>query len=208
MKPWEDAADLLLPDVRDCPWAMARSRLILAAREFFARSGVWTAKLDPIPSQAGVAEYEEIVPTANMEIVRVRECWYGTAEVQPLLPNQFFDREIEHTETGVPEYMTVDADVLLLSCAPAESGIDIRVEAIFKPSMVNQGLPDDLWDQHVETIVEGAKALLYRSQAKPYTDLQLAGIARQEFINATGTARERASKGSARAIRRVRGHFF
>jgi len=78
MKPWDDARDLILPDVPGCPWGMARSRLILAAREFFSRSGTWSATLDPIPSQAGVAEYPEIVPTANMEIVRVRHCYYGT----------------------------------------------------------------------------------------------------------------------------------
>lgn len=208
MIPWEDAQDLILPDVRDCPWPMAQSRLVLAARAFFSRSGTWTAKLDPIPSQRGVANYPEIVPTTNMEIVRVRECWYGRDQVHPLLPDEFFDRIIERTELAVPEYMTVDIDELLLSCAPSESDIPIKVEGFFKPSMHCPGLPDDLWDQHIEAIVEGAKARLFRSQSKPYSDLNLAMLSEQSFRKAIGSARERSSKGSAKARRRVRAHFF
>lgn len=206
MKPWEDAQDLLLPDLKDCPWPMAQSRLVLAAREFFSRSGTWSATLDPIPSQAGVTEYPEVVPSANMEVVRVRRCFFGTDELTPLTPDEFFSAVMD--PTGMPEYMTVDADVLLLSGAPSESGVSIIVEATFKPSLTNQGLPDDLWAQHIEAIVEGAKSRLYASQAKPYSDLTLAGASRAAFIRLAGIARERASKGSTKARRRVRGTFY
>lgn len=207
MKPWDDARDLILPDVPGCPWEMARSRLILAAREFFSRSGTWSATLDPIPSQLGVAEYPEIVPTANMEIVRIRQCYYGTKELEPLTPDEFFDRQMD-APSGLPEFMTVDADVLILSGAPTESGVDIVVEATFKPSLANEGLPNDLWDQHIEAIVEGAKARLYKSPKKPYTDLALSADARGAFLRLAGIARTRAAQGSTKARRRVRAHYF
>jgi len=115
---------------------------------------------------------------------------------------------MESPGSGVPEYITVDADVLILSGAPSESDVPIVVDATFKPSLANEGLPDDLWDQHIEAIVEGAKARLYKSPKKPYADLSLSAEARDTFVRAMGVARARASSGSTKVKRRVRAHFF
>ena len=206
MKPWEDAQDLLLPDLKDCPWPMAQSRLVLAAREFFSRSGTWSATLDPIPSQAGVTEYPEVVPSSNMEVVRVRRCFFGTDELTPLTPDEFFSAVMD--PTGMPEYMTVDADVLLLSGAPRESGVPIIVEATFKPSLSSTTFPTELWDQYGEGIAEGAKARLYKSPGKPYTDLNMAAVATDAFNVACGKARVRVDRGMTTARTRVRSRFF
>lgn len=207
MKKWTEAQDLILPDVRDCPWAMAQSRLILAAREFCSRSGAWRVKLDPIPAVAGVADYPEIAELRDTEIVRVLAAYIGIEKLQPVTPDEFFVLQVEHPQ-DLPERMTVEGDTLMIHGVPRESGAEIKVEAIFKPSLAATGLPDDLWNQYIEGIVEGAKALLYSSPDKPYTSAGLAALARERFIQAAGVARARTDSGMVRSRRRVRSHFF
>ena len=205
---WNQAQPLILPDLRDCPWEMAQSRLVLAAREFFARSGAWRQELDTTSIQ-GERDYPELVDLMDAEIVRVKRAFYGTQEIRPMLPTDFFKEVAEDpgTET-TPQWMTVVEDTLYLHRAPLESGVLIKAECTFKPALTARGLPADLWNQHIEHIAEGAKARLYASQAKPYTDLNLAAIARDAFNREIGKAMARASRGSTRAARRVRAHFF
>lgn len=206
---WAEAQSLILPDLKDCPWEMAESRLILAAREFFSRSQAWRGKLDAITSIAGVADYPEIVEQQHVDIVRVLSAYYGDTPIEPLVATDFFEEQREDPGTEArPSFMTVEGDVLYLHRAPLESGVVIHVEATYKPALSATGLPQDLWGQYIEHIAEGAKARLYASQAKPYSDLNLAAAARSVFNREISKAYMRASKGMTRGRRRVQGYFY
>lgn len=204
---WADAKSLILPDLKDCPWEMAKSRLILAAREFYARTGAWRQELETT-SIADVADYPEVSPN-DAELVRAKSAFYGTEEITPLVPTDFFKEQTEDPSSATtPEFMTVNAGVLWLHRPPLESGVEIKAEVTLKPLLTATGLPEDLWNEHIEHIVEGAKYRLYKSQAKPYTDLNLAALARDAFTRAMGVSGSRARRGSTRAARRVRAHYF
>jgi len=205
---WEAAQDLLLPDLKDCPWPMAQSRLVLSTREFCSRAAIWRVTLDPILSIAGVAEYPDLIESQQMEVIRVLQAFYDRQELTPITPDNFFREKVDRIGSGPPDYMTVEADSIILSPAPGESGKLIEVQATFKPALSATTFPDELWNQYIEGIVEGAKARLYASPSKPYTDLTLAAASRAAFVRAAGIARERASKGSTRARRRIRGTFY
>jgi len=208
MTKWIEAQDLILPDVPGCPWEMAKSRLIVAAREFCSLSAAWVETFETA-SAIGVADYPEIVTGVESEIVRVLECYYGTDEVDPTTPGDMLLRQVEDADvTGPPDHMCVVEDVLTLHPPPGEEGVTIKGRVHLKPSMAATGLPDHVWAQHIEAIVEGAKARLYASPKKPYTDLGMASVSRSAFLAGAGNARERAAKGSTRVARRVRAHYF
>lgn len=204
---WDDAADLILPDVRDCPWPMARSRLILAAREFCSRTSIWRVALDPIHSVTGVADYPDLLESQQMEVVRVLRAYFGGAKLTPLGPGAFFERRIDPV-SGPPDYMTIEDGAIVLYPAPAESGAEILVEATFKPSLTSTTFPTTLWNQYGEGISEGAKARLYKSPGKPYTDLNMAAVATDAFNAAVGKARVRVDRGMTAPRQRVRARFF
>lgn len=204
---WEDAADLILPDVRDCPWPMAKSRLILAARDFCSRTSAWRIELDPFKSIAGVAEYPELIESRQMEVVRVLRAYFGEKKLVPVNPGAFFALRVERQRVGPPEFMTVRGDAILLHPAPSESGVEILVEATFKPSLTSTTFPTELWNQYGETIADGAKARLYKSPGKPYTDLNMAAVAAGDFNAACGKARARIDRGMSTPRQRVRGYY-
>lgn len=205
---WDDAADWILPDVKDCPWPMAKSRLVLAAREFCSRASVWRVALEPSVSVAGVADYPDLIETQQMEVVRVLRAYYGGAKLVPLGPGQFFEQRADGHSTGPPDYMTVEGDAIVLYPAPPDSGVEILVEATFKPSLTSTTFPTELWNQYGEGIAEGAKARLYKSPGKPYTDLNMAAVATDAFNVACGKARVRVDRGMTTAHTRVRSRFF
>ena len=205
---WDDAADLILPDVKDCPWPMAKSRLILAAREFCSRASVWRVALDPILSVAEVADYPDLIESSQMEVVRVLRAYYGGVKLSPLGPGQFFEQLADPVRSGPPEYMTIDGSAIVLHPAPMDDDVQILVEATFKPSLTSTTFPTPLWNQYGEGIAEGAKARLYKSPGKPYTDLNMAAVATDAFNVACGKARVRVDRGMTTARSRVRSRFF
>lgn len=207
-RPWEDADALILPDLKDCPWAMAKSRLILAAREFCSRAAVWRVQLEPFDSIADTEEYPDLIESSQVELVRVLSAYYGMDLLTPRVPTDFFALRVENGLSGVPQDMTIEGESVMLHPVPMESGVPIRVEATFKPSINATGFPSHLWDQYIEHIAEGAKARLYASQAKPYSDLQLAAVARENFNRGIGAAQVRSSKAKTAAVQRVRGRYF
>ncbi|MFN8760251.1 MAG: hypothetical protein ACK5XA_15760 [Tagaea sp.] len=205
---WNKAVDLLLPELTDCPWPMAESRLILAAREFFTKSGAWRHDLEPFYSYAGIGEYEAMdIPDA--EIVRVVLAFFDGNEIEPVTADQWAAIEAKPPYTaGPPKFISYSDELLLVSPAPQDDGKEMRATVTLRPPLNAKGLEDQLWNDYIEAIVEGAKARLYLSQGKPYTETTLAAAASSKFKDAIRTAQWKVAKGQTRGRGRVRAHFF
>lgn len=207
MTNWEQAAGLILPDLVDCPWELARDRLINASREFYTRSLAWRSDIDPFPLQANVDTYDA-VDTLRSEVVRVLECWVDNQEIEPLTADQFTAERARGPAAGPPEYMSVIGNQFVLLPSPTTDGALCRVSVALRPSFKAVGLDDTLWAQHIEAIVDGAKARLYMSQGKPYTDATLGLESKQRFEDRISTEYWMRARSRARGRGRVRGHFY
>lgn len=205
---WNKAADLLLPELTDCPWPMAENRLILAAREFFTKSGAWRHTLEPFYSYANINEYEAAdIPDA--EIVRLILGFYDGRELDPLTPDQWERVSADQGEVvGQPKYMSYSDELILVHPAPGSDGKEMRATVTLRPQLNAKGLEDQLWNDYIEVIVEGAKQRLYLSQGKPYTEPKLAAAAGARFKEGLKSAQWKIAKGQTRGRGRVKAHFF
>ncbi len=207
MKLWRDAAPLILPDLNDCPWEMAQSRLLLAAREFYSRSGAWRYSLEPFVTQANVFEYDA-VDFNGAEVVRVLSAWHGSDPLEPLDADTRQMEEANPSTSGTPSKIGYENQAIYLYPTPGEGGVAVRVDVMLQPALDATGLQDWMWSEHIEAIVKGAKARLYATQGKPYTDLTMASLMGQEFKDEISRAYWLTSRASGRGRGRVRAHFM
>lgn len=207
MKAWDAAASLVLPDLNDCPWPMARSRLVLAAREFYTRSLAWRHEVEPFDTQPEVAEYD-VVDLAGVEVVKLLEAWFGEHALEPLSADRIVEERAGLRHSGTPDMIALAGCTVTLMPTPGDNVMPVRLSVALRPPLDAAGLSDALWAQHIETIAQGAKALLFAAQGKPYSDPSAASKARFEFD--AGISREywRTTKARSRGRGRVRMHPF
>lgn len=160
--------------------------------------------------------YPLIVPTGTA-IVKGLNAWLNDNPIDPIsqddLDNEFNNTSFGwvgvnwRTDVNLPSrwYMPDDTTIGLL-LAPAAGG-NLRVNVALKPTRASTTFPNWIFERYLETIAHGAKAKLLSIQKKPYTDLTLAAMHAQAFLNGISEAKVRMARGNTRAPLRTHSVF-
>lgn len=197
MATWADFYPELMPHVVGCPNPTANIALREAARAFFRRTRAWRQWLDPEPVVAGVREYDLPLPSGSM-VVRIERC---TVDSVPMNVLSHSEQLSDFTRYEQPEGGLVSRDragFVLTQSLPA--GVLLAAEVSLMPNKVAVGIPDDLFGQFAQDIVEGAKHRLMLIPQTPFYNEGLAAVAMNSFEMAVATKTVEAWKGATGAV--------
>lgn len=197
MATWADFYPELMPHVVGCPNPTANIALREAARAFFKRTRAWREWLDPQTVVAGLREYDLDVPSGSM-VVRIERC---TVDGSPLdvLSHSAIGGDFAQSEQDTPGAVSRDRMTLVLTRNLAP-GVKLAAEVSLMPSKVGYGIPDHLFAQHCEDIVEGAKHRLMLIPGTPFYNEGLGATAFNLFEQAVATKTVDAWKGSTGSV--------
>ena len=198
---WDAWFPDVLVHVTTAPDPLVRQALCRASREFFRRTRAWMQWLDPIGTTAGEGQTYAFVIPAESQLVRVEQ---ATAGKHPLPVESFrqIDRDwLEHPE-GERAVVTQDLQqyALVGNFASAEA---VQVQVSLMPQTGATGIPSYLADRHLESIAEGAKAILLLTPNTEFYRPDLAAAARMQFDRCIGAASLDAYRGHTNQVPRA-----
>jgi hypothetical protein len=201
--PWAKALEKLLPLLRDCPAPMATLQLVQAAREYFDHTSAWGLWTDDLFTVANSRDY---VPFAGREaeVLKVRECKVGATNF--VGGNEQDYGAAQNDNSGTPIASWFD-NSLYLWPVPTVDELPIRAYLLLRPKDSSTGLPQQIWVQHIDSIVIGALRNLFGAHDKPYSDASQHAKYEVMFKRAKDNARSAATKGGF-ARKRVVYHGF
>jgi hypothetical protein len=204
---WSAWYDAILPDVPGCPAGAADYAIKRAAIDFCDRSCAWRKALPAIDSVASTAgengEYTLPAAGTGQVVAKLIECrWIGSALTfkRPDELQDIYNPTDWRTVTGpTPQYFTQETpNKVRLVPAPSSSTVGAinGLWAAVRPADTATGIDDDVGSEYHQAIVDGAKARLFESPDKPYTNPQLAQTYQALFDSEIGNAAFRAFRGS------------
>jgi hypothetical protein len=197
----------VLPEVPGCPEMTVDLALKSSIIEFCEKSLILQRDHDPLTVVAGVVDYDFEPPTGSL-VVKIMKAWYKSKELKPVAPDEvdkaeLYNRSFSGADTNQqePQYI-LQKDERTFSLYPvpdtnAANALTMRVA--YKPTRVATAFEDVLFEDYAEVIAHGAKARLFMSPGKTYTNPQLAVAAMDQFGRGVNTARQRAVRGHVRS---------
>jgi hypothetical protein len=197
----------VLPDVPGCPEISVDLALRSSLIEFCEKSLILQRDHDPLTVVAGVVDYDFEPPTGNL-VVKIMKAWYKTKELQPVAPDEIDKSELYNrtfegasTDGAEPKYiLQKDERTFSLFPIPKDNAANaLTMRVAYKPTRTTTTVDDVLFEDYAEVIAHGAKARLFMSPGKTYTNPQLAVAAMDQFGRGVNTARQRAVRGHVRS---------
>jgi hypothetical protein len=203
---------LLAPEVPGCPVIVMKKRILDAATEFCSKSSVWLdthtysayANQNPIDFDITAHEVVHEIRAAELDgepiSVQTREwCNDRYPGWRPGTPSQV---------TGQPAAITqLDTTSFCLVPTQTETGT-LVLEVALKPRKTATLLPDILYNEYEEAIVDGALARLLNMRKAAWYDSAEATKRDGAFQAAIAKANLRQSKGFGRARMHVTARFL
>lgn len=193
----------VLPFVPDVPEVVAENAVRNACIEFCERTNYLQATLAPFTTVADQAEYTVPVP-ANTKLVQIMTAYWGErlliAKTQEELAH-VFRRVNWMTMTGAPFYITkIEQTKVRLVPLPDAAGIDdVTLRVSLAPSRTSTTVDDQIYNEWLETIANGARYRLYSIPKQPFTDQLAANQALKLFRMGVTRARMMVNKSLTRA---------
>lgn len=183
----------ILPYVQGCPEPIVDQAVMDAVTEFAERSQASFTLESPIPLVDGKSTYY-VFPDFGLSTDLIRHVYCGLTELRQCTPSTLRD-EVPNWEVAtaaVPTHYTCygDAGEITVYGRPLNSnGASLRVIASWSPTLTAKAFPSALGERYGRDIAEGAKASLMMIADRKWTNLKMAGIAREKFENAIVDAR-------------------
>lgn len=200
----------LLPKVQGCPEPAAFTALLDAATDFSDRTRAVRVTTDPVPLQAGVAEYDLDLPPGTEPAMFVR-AWVGLRPIA--LPAEahrgILGANTATVETGAVLALMpgVDTTVRLLP-VPDRSGGLLTVRLALRPTATATQVMDVLYTRWREAIVGGAAARLASMPGKAFSNPAIATEGWAMFTRGVSDARVEANRDLVPGALRVMGEPF
>lgn len=193
----ESLYDDVLPFTPGATAQIALYYIRLAAREFCTRTRAWNFITDPLDVVAGEAlvDSESIVSCA--EPVSILQVWYKDADLPPMGDAAYHTGMF--TEQATPQrwigMLNAIGITLWPTPATSEDGA-IKMRIALRPIRTASQIDADLYAQWHPVIAEGAKARMFLTPKKPYSDATMAKLARAEFMRGVADARWKKESGN------------
>ncbi len=199
MATWADFHPELMPHVVGCPQPMANIALREAARVFFERTRIWREWLEPVFVQEDVRDYDLDLPDGAM-VVRIERATVDGSPLPVLSANDMpTDPARSETEPGI----TSKDRVTFTLTRRLPPGSEISTFVSLKPAKAAMGLPDDLFEQHGQDIVEGAKQRLMIIPRTDFYAADLSMMAGAAFESAIESKAVTALRGATSSVPRA-----
>jgi hypothetical protein len=201
VKKWESFYPYVLPDVRGCPDPVIDQALVLAARDFCARTLVWQVDTDATTTIADVSDYDFDI-NQQQEVVKFSSATLNGRDLPVIaendLPTDWRANMAQQREC------TFTLDRITFTIVPTPSAeVELTTKLIVQPSLSATGIEDSIYDQYARQIAFGAKAILMMANDKPYSNLPLAAANQSMFDQAIARAAIVRSRGYGQRRRRV-----
>lgn len=185
MIPITDFLPTVLPSLPGCPQNTVIRAVRDAAIEFCNRSLIWKHEVEPFPVVKGIGDYELDVPDeANVAgFVRVRHAERSvplelrtTDELDDISPGW-------RTKVGVPQFFSQYGQFgILLDRLPKETRRNVLSATLaLKPTATANNLPDVLFVDWKDEVVDGARARLMVDASRQWSDPERAAAAGANF---------------------------
>lgn len=213
MKPWTLYLPEVMPHVPGCPTPVAINAIRNAAIEFCEKTWCWqaTQTYNLTPGDVDTTFDEE----ENGNVYKILFAELGESDGRALVRSKtqedldlLFAGWRDGAVIGRPEYLTQLTSSSFVCVPTTDVARDITLQVAVRPNRTSAKGHDDLYNDYLETIANGAKARLMAMPSKEWTNAQLAIALAGSFNEETSSAKHRVQKGRARAPIRVRAHFL
>ncbi|OFZ67380.1 MAG: hypothetical protein A2V79_09215 [Betaproteobacteria bacterium RBG_16_56_24] len=204
--------DEVLPEVAGCIQAVALNAIRNAAIEFCEKSLAYLYNHPAINAVLNTPAYAFVPPSGTL-VAKVLQVFYNGIEIFPKTPDElksYYPTLDWRDRTGTPLFYTQDDErnIILVPMPDASLTGAIKMRVALKPTRASTTIVDRIWEEHLETIKNGALYRLKIQPNKPYSDEAGAKTNFAFFNDQIETAKSKASRGFGRANRRVVPHFF
>ena len=203
--------DSFLPEViqfmPDVPEHIAKNAIRNAAIEFCEKSRYWQIDVDPISVVNGQRNY--VVPTpADTKMVGAVSAYYNTNLLIPKGPDElariYRMGDWQQVE-GSPQYMTqlIKPEVVLVPTPYEDKADALHLRVAIAPTREAEEITQDVYENFLLVIANGAKAILYNTPGQPYFDKASAKECQMYFRAGIANARIMVDKGLTRSSTRA-----
>jgi hypothetical protein len=197
----------------DAPPPLLADAVYRAAWQFCYISRLWRVNLPPLSLVAGQATYDLVGPagTAALGVTRCRDLISGL----PLTPTTELELDREHpgwedNQAASPSmFFQPRSAILQVVYTPSTDVPDaLSVRVFVAPDSVAAALPDDLFMEHRDAILAGARGRLQVMPNRPWSNVDQANMNAALFEQAAYAARQTALKSGTRGPLRMHGPEF
>lgn len=185
---FDDLLSELLPDVPNCPDALALKALRNAAIEFCTKTHAWNVLLTSFPLVDLTQTYAITSQGDGSRAVAALWGWCNGREVRAKALSEIIAAMPDwQTALGpTPIYLNqqAGADGVTLYPKPMNSnGALLQLRVAFAPGLTSTGVPDAVGNDYFQSLVAGAKANLMLTQGKAWSNPSLGAVWAQKFAN-------------------------
>jgi hypothetical protein len=203
--------DDFLPEVTqflpDVPELVAKNAIRNAAIEFCEKTRYWQIDVAPISVVNGQRSY--VVPTpADTKMVGAVSAYYDTNLLIPKGPDElariYRMGDWQQVE-GAPQYLTqiIRPEVVLVPTPYEDKADALHLRVAIAPTRASEEISEDVYENFLLVIANGAKAILYNTPGQPYFDRTAAKECTMYFRAGIANARILVDKGLTRTSTRA-----
>ncbi len=196
------------PRVQGCNDMLIDQAVLDSCIEFCDKSLAVKRMLDAFPLVAEQSQYD-LSPPAGQVVVQVMRVWCDTSELQPVdedtlaSPFQFVQAIPGHTRRPAMPGFFSESDPSQLSFYPVpDKAYTVNLRVALRPSRAATQVEDQLFETHIETIVDGALARLYVMPSE-FANPAAAKLHLDKFHAGIDEALLQSSRGNTRAQQRI-----
>ena len=182
-----------LPEVSDMEFIANTRR---ACIEFCRLTRVWQIDLEPMDIVAGQSNYSMLLPP-EADLSKVLTV---VVDGQELLPISERLHGNSQGSTGFYNVNHSDKKIILSSIPANDITVGLQISVALQPTIVTFDVPEILFNTYPEAISLGAIANLCAIMGRPFGNLEMAKLYREEFRMAINAATSDASYGFSRAV--------
>lgn len=193
----------LQTDLPDCGNTFIDAAIIRSSRWFCEQTLVWRETLDAINVVADTYLYNLTVSdTTNSMVHSLYHVEYDDVPIK-IKTEEFFDDKYKTSNwrastatTSQWCYLTKDRSQIRLVYIPdtaLASGLDVTV--CLKPTLTATTIPDMLYNDYVDAIVDGAKVYLYGKTEQPWANMEYKAYYEKEFKKWIGATKRQIATG-------------
>jgi hypothetical protein len=187
-----------------CPDTLIQSQLSLVLRHFYTESTGWRAPVGPYSVTAGIQDIYLNPVDQDTQIQFVLQAYLYPFPSAASNTKQYLPPSTQQVLTSIPgppvSYFMFTGDQMQLQPVPDQTyGAVLYVIAALCPTAGATNLPDITFTHHLDGILAGLFARLYRMPKKPWTDLKGASDYQRTYMQELLKARDFAIRGQGSA---------
>lgn len=202
----------VLPFVDGCPDLIAKNAVRNAAIELCALGRIWRYDLDPISIAADVPEYDLNYPSSTYVADILRAVLDGTPiygktreDLDAEVPGWEGDRATPEKGDAIGYVLSSDKrKIRIVRCPDKTIANGLIVEAALKPSRAVTTLEEFIFEEHLETIAQGAKAKLFEMEGMSWANATAGQSCRKKFLDACAAASVKSAQSHGRTALRTK----